>query len=99
MMSQLGLIQSETMQPAHHLKIAGQYLTPEAAADSLYRAILSEAASYANGDGGQTGHLEQLLDPNNRTIAAAMFVGDYSYNSQTAMSDYTISTTLQYYKD
>ena len=99
MMSQLGLIQSETMQPAHHLKIAGQYLTPEAAADSLYRAILSEAASYANGDGGQTGHLEQLLDPNNRTIAAAMFVGDYSYNGQTAMSDYTISTTLQYYKD
>lgn len=99
MMSQLGLIQSETMQPAHHLKIAGQYLTPEATADSLYRAILSEAASYANGDGGQTGHLEQLLDPNNRTIAAAMFVGDYSYNSQTAMSDYTISTTLQYYKD
>ena len=99
MMSQLGLIQSETMQPAHHLKIAGQYLTPEAAADSLYRAILSEAASYANGDSGQTGHLEQLLDPNNRTIAAAMFVGDYSYNSQTAMSDYTISTTLQYYKD
>lgn len=99
MMSQLGLIQSETMQPAHHLKIAGQYLTPEAAADSLYRAILSEAAAYANDDGGQTGHLEQLLDPNNRTIAAAMFVGDYSYNSQTAMSDYTISTTLQYYKD
>ena len=99
MMSQLGLIQSETMQPAHHLKIAGQYLTPEAAADSLYRAILSEAASYANGDSGQTGHLEQLLDQNNRTIAAAMFVGDYSYNSQTAMSDYTISTTLQYYKD
>lgn len=99
MMSQLGLIQSETMQPAHHLKIAGQYLTPEAAADSLYRAILSEAASYANGDGGQTGHLEQLLDPNNQTIAAALFVGDYSYNSQTAMSDYTISTTLQYYKD
>ena len=99
MMSQLGLIQSETMQPAHHLKIAGQYLTPEAAADSMYRAILSEAASYANGDGGQTGHLEQLLDPNNRTIAAAMFVGDYSYNHQTAMSDYTISTTLQYYKD
>lgn len=99
MMSQFGLIQSETMQPAHHLKIAGQYLTPEAAADSLYRAILSEASSYANGDGGQTGHLEQLLDPNNRTIAAAMFVGDYTYNSQTAMSDYTISTTLQYYKD
>lgn len=99
MMSQLGLIQSETMQPAHHLKIAGQYLTPEAAADSLYRAILSEAASYANGDGGQTGHLEQLLDPNNRTIAAAMFVGDYVYTAQTAMSDYTISTTLQYYKD
>lgn len=99
MMSQLGLIQSETMQPAHHLKIAGQYLTPEAAADSLYRAILSEAVSYANGDGGQTGHLEQLLDPNNRTIAAAMFVGDYSYNNQTATSDYTISTTLQYYKD
>lgn len=99
MMSQLGLIQSETMQPAHHLKIAGQYLTPEAAADSLYRAILSEASSYANGDGGQTGHLEQLLDPNNRTIAAAMFVGDYTSNSQTAMSDYTISTTLQYYKD
>lgn len=99
MMSQLGLIQSETMQPAHHLKIAGQYLTPEAAADSLYRAILSEAASYANGDSGQTGHLEQLLDQNNRTIAAAMFVGDYSYNSQNAMSDYTISTTLQYYKD
>ena len=99
MMSQLGLIQSETMQPAHHLKIAGQYLTPEAAADSLYRAILSEAASYANGDSGQTGHLKQLLDTNNRTIAAAMFVGDYSYNSQTTMSDYTISTTLQYYKD
>lgn len=99
MMSQLGLIQSETMQPAHHLKIARQYLTPEAAADSLYRAILSEAAAYANDDGGQTGHLEQLLDPNNRTIAAAMFVGDYSYDGQTAMSDYTISTTLQYYKD
>ena len=99
MMSQLNLIQSETMQPAHHLKTIGQYLTPEAAADSLYRAILSEASSYANGDGGQTGHLKQLLDPDNRTISAALFIGDYTYWSKPKMSDYTISTTLQYYKD
>lgn len=96
--SELGMRQSETMQPARHLKIAGQFLTPEAAADSMYRAIISEAANYTSPENDKTSHLAQLLDRDNRSIAAAMFVGNYEYNYHTSLSDYTISTTLQYYK-
>lgn len=96
--SELGMRQSETMQPARHLKIAGQFLTPEAAADSMYRAIISEAANYTSSENDKTSHLAQLLDRDNRSIAAAMFVGNYEYNYHTSVSDYTISTTLQYYK-
>lgn len=97
--SELGMRQSETMQPARHLKIAGQFLTPEAAADSMYRAIISEAANYTSSENDKTSHLAQLLDRDNLSIAAAMFVGNYEYNYHTSVSDYTISTTLQYYKD
>lgn len=96
--SELGMRQSETMQPARHLKIAGQFLTPEAAADSMYRAIISEASDYTSSENDKTSHLAQLLDRDNRSIAAAMFVGNYKYNYHTSVSDYTISTTLQYYK-
>ena len=96
--SELGMRQSETMQPARHLKIAGQFLTPEAAADSMYRAIISEAANYTSSENDKTSHLAQLLDRDNLSIAAAMFVGNYEYNYHTSVSDYTISTTLQYYK-
>lgn len=96
--SELGMRQSETMQPARHLKIAGQFLTPEAAADSMYRAIISEASNYTSSENDKTSHLAQLLDRDNRSIAAAMFVGNYEYNYHTSVSDYTISTTLQYYK-
>lgn len=96
--SELGMIQSETMQPARHLKIAGQFLTPEAAADSMYRAIISEAANYTSSENDKASHLAQLLDRDNLSIAAAMFVGNYEYNYHTSVSDYTISTTLQYYK-
>lgn len=96
--SELGMRQSETMQPARHLKIAGQFLTPEAAADSMYRAIISEASNYTSSENDKTSHLAQLLDRDNLSIAAAMFVGNYEYNYHTSVSDYTISTTLQYYK-
>lgn len=96
--SELGMRQSETMQPARHLKIAGQFLTPEAAADSMYRAIISEAVNYTSSENDKTSHLAQLLDRDNISIAAAMFVGNYEYNYHTSVSDYTISTTLQYYK-
>lgn len=96
--SELGMRQSETMQPARHLKIAGQFLTPEAAADSMYRAIISEAANYTSSENDKASHLAQLLDRDNLSIAAAMFVGNYEYNYHTSVSDYTISTTLQYYK-
>lgn len=98
LVSELGMRQSETMQPARHLKIAGQFLTPEAAADSMYRAIISEASNYTSSENDKTSHLAQLLDRDNRSIAAAMFVGNYEYNYHTSVSDYTISTTLQYYK-
>lgn len=96
--SELGMRQSETMQPARHLKIAGQFLTPEAAADSMYRAIISEAANYTSSENDKASHLAQLLDRDNLSIAAAMFVGNYEYNYHTSVSDYTISTALQYYK-
>lgn len=98
LVSELGMRQSETMQPARHLKIAGQFLTPEAAADSMYRAIISEASNYTSSENDKTSHLAQLLDRDNRSIAAAMFIGNYEYNYHTSVSDYTISTTLQYYK-
>lgn len=98
LVSELGMRQSETMQPARHLKIACQFLTPEAAADSMYRAIISEAANYTSSDNDKSSHLAQLLDRDNLSIAAAMFVGNYEYNYHTSVSDYTISTTLQYYK-
>lgn len=98
LVSELGMRQSETMQPVRHLKIAGQFLTPEAAADSMYRAIISEASNYTSSENDKTSHLAQLLDRDNRSIAAAMFVGNYEYNYHTSVSDYTISTTLQYYK-
>lgn len=96
--SELGMRHSETMQPARHLKIAGQFLTPEAVADSMYRAIISEASNYTSFENDKTSHLAQLLDRDNRSITAAMFVGNYEYNYHTSVSDYTISTTLQYYK-
>lgn len=98
LVSELGMRHSETMQPARHLKIAGQFLTPEAAADSMYRAIISEASNYTSSENDKTSHLAQLLDRDNRSIAAAMFIGNYEYNYHTSVSDYTISTTLQYYK-
>lgn len=98
LVSELGMRQSETMQPARHLKIAGQFLTPEAAADSMYRAIISEASNYTSSENDKTSHLAQLLDRDNRSIAAAMFIGNYEYNYHTSVSDYTISATLQYYK-
>lgn len=106
---ELNLLRRESMQPVHKLKTASQYLTPEAVADSMFRSILNESTSYLTQDGGETGHLEQLLDPEVKTVYAGMFVGDYSKTEQQiemlgkfvstgSLNDYSISTTLQYYK-
>ena len=104
-----GLERIETMQPVHTLSTSNQGLTPEAAADSLFRAILKEANSYASKDGGETGHLEQLIDPDQKSIYAGMFIGEHSTNDtfigmfgkqikSGTKSSYKISTTLHYFK-
>lgn len=109
MMKMINLQRLETMQPVHKIKVANQSLTPEAVADSLFRAILNETRSYVDQDGGETGHLEQLLDPDIRTVYAGMFIGSYEQVQQTTKmfgksidvglsNEYTLSTTLQYFK-
>ena len=109
MMKMLKLNRSETMQPVHKSKVANQMLTPEAIADSLFRTILNETSSYVFKDGGETGHLEQLLDPEVKTVFAGAFIGSYEQVEQTAKmfgksiavgnsNDYSLSTTLQYFK-
>ena len=109
MMKTLKVKRSETMQPVHKLKVANQMLTPEAIADSLFRTILNETASYVSKDGGETGHLEQLLNPNIKTVFAGTFIGSYEQVEQTAKmfnksisigssNDYSLSTTLQYFE-
>ena len=109
MMKMLKVKRSETMQPVHKLKVANQMLTPEAIADSLFRTILNETASYVSNDGGETGHLEQLLNPNIKTVFAGTFIGSYDQVEQTAKifnksisigssNDYSLSTTLQYFE-
>lgn len=109
MLKMLKLERSETMQPVHKLKVANQMLTPEAIADSLFRTILNETSSYVSKDGGETGHLEQLLDPEVKTVFAGVFIGSYEQVEQTAKmfgksisvgnsNDYSLSTTLQYFK-
>lgn len=109
MMKMLNLNRSETMQPVHKLRVANQMLTPEAIADSLFRTILNETSSYVSKDGGETGHLEQLLDPEVKTVFAGAFIGSYEQVEQTAKmfgksiavgnsNDYSLSTTLQYFK-
>ena len=109
MMKMLNLQRLETMQPVHKIKVADQMLTPEAIADSLFRTILNETYSYVVQDGGETGHLEQLLDPDVKTVYAGTFIGSYEQVEKTAKmfgksltvgqsNDYTLSTTLQYFK-
>ena len=104
-----GLERIETMQPVHTLSTTKQGLTPEAAADSLFRTILKEANSYKSKDGGETGHLEQLIDPDQKEIYAGMFIGDYEIKDtfvgmfgkqikSGTKSSYKISTTLHYFK-
>ena len=91
------------------MTVANQGLTPEAAADSLFRNILNESNSYLNHDGGEIGHLTQLLDPEIKTVYAGMFIGKYDkieqsvkigddYVQSSAANEYSISSTLQYYK-
>lgn len=105
----VGLERIETMQPVHTLSTSKIGLTPEAAADSLFRTILSEANSYALNDGGETGHLEQLLDFDQKQIYAGMFIGGYDVSDQYVglfgkqiksgtKYSYKISTTLHYFK-
>lgn len=109
MMKMINLPRLETMQPVHKINVSNQSLTPEAVADSLFRAILNETHSYVVQDGGETGHLEQLLDPDIRTVYAGMFIGSYDQVEQTVKmsgksidvgqsNEYTLSTTLQYFK-
>ena len=104
-----GLKRIETMQPVHTLSTTKQGLTPEAAADSLFRTILKEANSYKSKDGGETGHLEQLIDPDQKEIYAGMFIGDHEIKDtfvgmfgkqikSGTKSSYKISTTLHYFK-
>ena len=104
-----GLERIETMQPVHTLSTTKQGLTPEAAADSLFRTILKEANSYRSKDGGETGHLEQLIDPDQKEIYAGMFIGDHEIKDtfvgmfgkqikSGTKSSYKISTTLHYFK-
>ena len=104
-----GMKRIETMQPVHTLSTTKQGLTPEAAADSLFRTILKEANSYLAKDDGETGHLEQLIDPAQKSIYAGMFIGDYEtkdtfigmFGKQIksgTKSSYKISTTLHYFK-
>ena len=104
-----GLERTETMQPVHTLSTSNRGLTPEAAADSLFRTILKEANSYVSKDGGETGHLEQLIDPDQKSIYAGMFIGEHSTNDtfigmfgkqikSGTKSSYKISTTLHYFK-
>ena len=104
-----GLERIETMQPVHTLSTTKQGLTPEAAADSLFRTILKEVNSYKSKDGGETGHLEQLIDPDQKEIYAGMFIGDHEIKDtfvgmfgkqikSGTKSSYKISTTLHYFK-
>ena len=104
-----GMERIETMQPVHTLSTTKQGLTPEAAADSLFRTILKEANSYLAKDDGETGHLEQLIDPAQKSIYAGMFIGSYEtkdtfigmFGKQIksgTKSSYKISTTLHYFK-
>lgn len=104
-----GLERIETMQPVHTLSTTKQGLTPESAADSLFRTILKEANSYKSKDGGETGHLEQLIDPDQKEIYAGMFIGDHEIKDtfvgmfgkqikSGTKSSYKISTTLHYFK-
>ena len=104
-----GLERIETMQPVHTLSTTKQGLTPEAAADSLFRTILKEANSYKSKDGGETGHLEQLIDPDQKEIYAGMFIGGHEIKDtfvgmfgkqikSGTKSSYKISTTLHYFK-
>ena len=104
-----GLERIETMQPVHTLSTTKQGLTPEAAADSLFRTILKEANSYKSKDGGETGHLEQLIDPDQKEIYAGIFIGDHEIKDtfvgmfgkqikSGTKSSYKISTTLHYFK-
>lgn len=104
-----GMERIETMQPVHTLSTSKQGLTPEAAADSLFRTILKEANSYLAKDDGETGHLEQLIDPAQKSIYAGMFIGGYEtkdifigmFGKQIksgTKSSYKISTTLHYFK-
>ena len=104
-----GLERIETMQPVHTLSTTKQGLTPEAAADSLFRTILKESNSYKSKDGGETGHLEQLIDPDQKEIYAGMFIGDHEIKDtfvgmfgkqikSGTKSSYKISTTLHYFK-
>lgn len=104
-----GMKRIETMQQVHTLSTSKQGLTPEAAADSLFRTILKEANSYLAKDGGETGHLEQLIDPAQKSIYAGMFIGGYEtkdtfigmFGKQIksgTKSSYKISTTLHYFK-
>ena len=104
-----GMERIETMQPVHTLSTTKQGLTPEAAADSLFRTILKEANSYLAKDDGETGHLEQLIDPAQKSIYAGMFIGGYEtkdtfigmFGKQIksgTKSSYKISTTLHYFK-
>lgn len=104
-----GLERIETIQPVHTLSTTKQGLTPEAAADSLFRTILKEANSYKSKDGGETGHLEQLIDPDQKEIYAGMFIGDHEIKDtfvgmfgkqikSGTKSSYKISTTLHYFK-
>lgn len=105
----VGLERIETMQPVHTLTTSKIGLTPEAAADSLFRTILSEVNSYVLNDGGETGHLEQLLDFDQKQIYAGMFIGEYDVSDQYVglfgkqiksgtKYSYKISTTLHYFK-
>ena len=109
MMKMVNLQRLETMQPVHKIKVSNQMLTPEAVADSLFRTILNETYSYVVQDGGETGHLEQLIDPDIKSVYAGMFIGSYEQVEQTAKvfgksvaighsNEYALSTTLQYFK-
>lgn len=109
MMKMINLPRLETMQPVHKITVSNQSLTPEAVADSLFRTILNETHSYVDQDGGETGHLKQLLDPDIRTVYAGMFIGSYEQVQHTVKmfgksidagqsNEYTLSTTLQYFK-
>ncbi|MDG4529732.1 hypothetical protein [Streptococcus suis] len=103
-----GLNSIESMQPQHTVSSRSE-LTPEALADNFIRAILNEASSYANNDGGETGHLLQLIDEKQKYIYSGLFIYNYTqtdaivtiYGKQVVIGknyNYSISTTLHYYE-